>query len=88
MRGSYFELATSASSTPLVPHCTPPRTSPKHVCQPCCTPALLTLLLYVAPLLAQEGKISVLVTGATGRTGKLLYKYLKADPRPSRCCPA
>ena len=25
--------------------------------------------------------LSVIVTGATGRTGKILYKYLKADPR-------
>ena len=36
--------------------------------------------LLVGPVHAQEG-ITVLVTGATGRTGKILYKQLKADGR-------
>ena len=45
--------------------------------------ALLTLTPVIpsfAPAKDQAG-LSVLVTGAAGRTGKLLYGYLKADPR-------
>eukprot|EP00966_Prymnesium_polylepis_P245346 5675846-Prymnesium_polylepis.1 len=39
---------------------------------------LAAFLAVAAPL--PNGR-SVLVTGAAGRTGLLLYKYLKADPR-------
>ena len=39
-------------------------------------------LAFVAPATTHaQGKISVLVTGATGRTGKLAYEYLQSDPR-------
>ena len=51
--------------------------------------ALLTLgwgiRMPVMPSFAAKAKakagLSVLVTGASGRTGKILYAYLKADPR-------
>ena len=42
--------------------------------------ALLTLGFAAPPEHAKPG-LSVLVTGAAGRTGKILYGYLKADPR-------
>ena len=45
--------------------------------------ALLTLTTVIpsfAPA-KDQAKLSVLVTGAAGRTGELLYAYLKADPR-------
>ena len=40
----------------------------------------LLALSVVAPQNAQSG-LSVLVTGATGRTGQVLYNYLKVDHR-------
>ena len=46
--------------------------------------ALLTLTPVIpsfAPKAKDQAGLSVLVTGAAGRTGKLLYGYLKADPR-------
>ena len=39
-----------------------------------------TLAVVAPPTQAQDG-VSVLVTGATGRTGKILWQYLKANKR-------
>ena len=47
--------------------------------------ALLTLgwgiRSFAAPPKHAQPGLSVLVTGASGRTGKILYAYMKADPR-------
>ena len=43
--------------------------------------AVAASALAASPASQKQDGISVLVTGATGQTGKLLYKYLKADPR-------
>ena len=42
---------------------------------------VVTALAVVAPPAQAQDGVSVLVTGATGRTGKILWRYLKADKR-------
>ena len=42
---------------------------------------LFALAAFVAPPEHAQPFLSVLVTGASGRTGKILYAYLKKDPR-------
>ena len=47
---------------------------------------VLALAFVAPPQQAPPELLSVLVTGASGRTGKLLFAYLKEDVRIGEVC--